>query len=64
MTSRIRNGYPDQPDSSETNIFGILWNELSDIITIKAPCFVNKDNLSKRQLLSNMSTTFYPLGLT
>ena len=63
MTSRIRNDYPDQPESSETNVLGILWNQLSDTITIKTPSFVNKDQLSKCQLLSNVSTTFDPLGL-
>ena len=63
MTSRIRNDYPDQLESSETNVLGILWNQLSDTITIKTPSFVNKDQLSKRQLLSNVSTTFDPLGL-
>ena len=63
LTERIKKDFPDEPKSPETNILGITWHQSNDAISVKTPIFDHRDVLTKRQLLSNVSATFDPLGL-
>ena len=63
LSKRIERDFPDQAQSSETNVLGITWYQLDDTLSIKTPTFESRDFLTRRQLLGNVSATFDPLGL-
>ena len=46
-----------------TAVLGLHWDIKDDMINIKPPAFVDHSSLSKRKLLSLVSSVFDPLGL-
>ena len=50
-------------DNGETKVLGIIWNYNEDTLKFKPIRFDDSKHLSKRNLLSNISKFFDPLGL-
>ena len=63
LTKRIKKDFPDQTSSSETNILGLNWHQNEDSLSVKSPDLQIRQTVSRRQLLSDVSATFDPLGL-
>ena len=63
LQERIQNDFPEQPCLTNCNILGINWNIEDDTLNIKSRNFECHSHLSKRKLLSDVSSIFDPLGL-
>ena len=62
LNSKIMQDYPDYEIPRFNQILGLRWDLESDMISIKPLAFVDHSSLSKRKLLSLISTVFDPLG--
>ena len=63
LTTQINEDFPDQPFTNANNILGLNWNQDDDTLNVKSPSFTCFSHLTKRQLLSAVSSIFDPLGL-
>ena len=63
LTKQITEDFPDQVTNDDNNVLGLSWDKAEDTLHIKSPKFVCDHHLSKRQLLSAVSSVFDPLGL-
>ena len=63
LNKKFLQDFLDYEVPSVTNILGLTWNPGEDTLSIKAGCWNDSPNLTKRELLSRVSSTFDPLGL-
>lgn len=63
LNSRIEEDFKDYKVPSSTSILGLYWDVQNDALSIKPPVIVDHSSLSKRKLLSLISSVFDPLGL-
>ncbi|XP_050705313.1 uncharacterized protein LOC126990672 [Eriocheir sinensis] len=63
LNSRIAEDFEDYTVPSSTSVLGLYWDVQNDELSIKPPALVDHSSLSKRKLLSLISSVFDPLGL-
>ena len=63
LIKQIIEDFPDQNTTNTSNVLGLNWDRDDDTLHVKPPTFACSSHLSKRQLLSAVSSIFDPLGL-
>ena len=63
LNLQIERDFDNYKVPTEINILGLTWNQKNDVISLKFVKFDKLLNVSKRRLLSLVSSVFDPLGL-
>lgn len=63
LNSRIEEDFKDYKVPPSTSVLGLQWDVQDDVLSIKSLANVDHSSLSKRKLLSLISSLFDPLGL-
>lgn len=63
LRSIIELDFPGYKLPEVTKILGLLWDSTRDSLILNSPAFVDPSSLSRRRLLSLVSSVFDPLGI-